>query len=348
MAKLRNTIIIIICMFAIAFGTLFYLLTHKIPMNEPTDVGNSSGNMVNGGYFCEDTSGRVFFKNNYDHNCMYSMNANESDVKQVTNMNVRNIGTCGEYLYFYMDSTNTSVNSSTGLNAVTNQYGPYRSKKDGTGQVCLIREYVGNINLIGSYVYYQLKGENLGTLERIRIDKRDKGHVSDEYIDPSSAFNGVIFYTGVEKNRDLHTLDTKGSFSSKQIRSGSSFNPIVTKDYVYYLDGENDMRVSRIPINGGKVEVISKEKADYFNLNDEHIFYSTSYSESNNLTNKVSALHAAKLDGSDDKILIEGIYSNISVTSKYVYFEGYKDKSRIWHVPVNLSEKPSLFNPIRE
>ena len=64
--------IIIICIVVCILAALFAvaMLTGKIPMNDAYTVGNTAGNLNNGGLFCE-SDGKVFFANAYDNNALY-------------------------------------------------------------------------------------------------------------------------------------------------------------------------------------------------------------------------------------------------------------------------------------
>ena len=48
------------------------LSAHKIAENPADTVGNTAGNLYNGGYFCE-KDGMVYFCNIYDNHSLYSM-----------------------------------------------------------------------------------------------------------------------------------------------------------------------------------------------------------------------------------------------------------------------------------
>ena len=59
---------------------LMVILGGRIPMNDDATVGNTPGNLNNGGYFCE-MDGRVYFANAYDNFALYSMNPEQPERK---------------------------------------------------------------------------------------------------------------------------------------------------------------------------------------------------------------------------------------------------------------------------
>jgi len=337
MGRLKTAVITVSITIIICILLVLYFYMNSVPMNDALVVGNCAGNMNNGGYFLE-MDGKIYFRNNYDNGCLYSMNADETNIKQLTSMNVKYISGYGDYLYYHMDSFNVSGETS-GLGSATNQFGVYQSKTDGSNQKCLYRGFTGAQNLIGSYVYFQEKEANLGTLQKIRIDKTNLTSVSDEFIDPSCALDGKIYYTGILSDHNLHILNTTSADKTSTFVQGNIIYPIVSGNYVYYMDGDNNYRITRMDTSTGDVKVLSVARADCFNMNDKYIFYATS-------TESTPSLHVMTLDGSSDYAVLEGIYSNISVTTNYVYFSMYDDESRIWHMKVDGSESPELFNPI--
>ena len=75
----------------------------KIPMNSEDTVGNTAGNLNNGGLFCE-SDGKVYFANAYDNYSLYSMNPDETEIEKLGVNQVSSINAGGNYLYYYMQS----------------------------------------------------------------------------------------------------------------------------------------------------------------------------------------------------------------------------------------------------
>ena len=173
-------IVFSLLMIIMAVGMVFYLLGRKVPM-DTSDSGNLAGNLQNDGLFFE-LDGKVYFSNSADSGCLYSMNVDESDQKRLTSMNTKYISGAHNYLYFYMDSTKTAK-SVSGLGAASNQFGLYRCQTDGRRQTCVLRDFCGQVQLCGEYLYYQLK-TNGGSLNKIRVDKKNNTKVADEFISP--------------------------------------------------------------------------------------------------------------------------------------------------------------------
>ncbi|MCR5754177.1 MAG: DUF5050 domain-containing protein, partial [Acetatifactor sp.] len=68
--------------------------------NSISTVGNTAGNLYNSGLFCEH-DGIVYFSNAYDNGRLYSMLPDESGIKKINDLQVRNLLAGGHYLYFF-------------------------------------------------------------------------------------------------------------------------------------------------------------------------------------------------------------------------------------------------------
>lgn len=288
------------------------VLTSKIPMNDKSTVGNSAGNLNNGGLFCE-SDGIVYFSNAYDNNSLYSMNPDGSNVKKLGVNSVASINAGGDYLYFYMES---GTSGGSGLGYMGRTAGIYRCKKNGKKTSCLDRTYAVTMQLCGSYLYYQDYNNKTGTqLNKIRIDKKDKTTIADYVINPASYVNGIIYFNGTQKDHALYTLNTTND-SIASIWQGNIWNPIYQDGYVYYMDVENDYRLCRYSMSQDIIEVLTNDRIDFFNVYYNYIYYQKS-------SETEPALKRMYIDGSEPEIIAEGVYENINITSQYVYFNQY-------------------------
>lgn len=291
----------------------------KIPMNDADTVGNTAGNLNNGGLFCE-SDGKVYFSNAYDNNSLYSMNPDETDIKKLGVNQVSSINAGGDYLYYYMQSGSSG---GKGLGYMGRTAGIYRSKKDGKQVKCLERTYAGVMQLCGSYLYYQAYSNKTGMLlNKIKIDKSEKTTIADYSINPASYANGRIYYNGTRDNHDLYTLDTAND-NMTSIWQGNIWNPVYFDGYIYYMDLANNYRLCRYSLYNDIIEVLTNDRVEFFNLYEYYIYYQTSAESS-------PALKRMYIDGSNLEIVAEGIYENINITSQYVYFNLYNESVPVY------------------
>lgn len=329
-SKAKNILAIIIALVILIVLILCVVFTGRIPENDPDTVGNTPGNLNNGGYFCE-SDGRVYFANAYDNYALYSMNPDETDLKKLSGNSVSSINAAGNYLYYYMTSNSQS---GSGLGYMNQTAGIYRSRKNGKNTAGLGRLNIVTMQLCGSYLYYETyNSQNGTTLDKIKIDKTEQQTVAKEIINPNCFANGRIYYNGTSGDHYLHALDVRTDRSSV-VWQGDLWNPIVEGSYVYYMDISEDYRLCRYNLNEKVVEVLTNERLDMFNVYDNYIYYQVSSADA-------PALKRMRTDGSSQELVREGIYQNINITSEYVYFNAFNESVPVYRTstygPVNVT-----------
>ena len=316
--KLRNILIIIITFAIVAVLIVLVLLSSRIPLNDENTVGNTAGNLNNGGYFCE-YDGRVYFANAYDNYSLYSMNADETDIKKLHGGNTSYINAGGDYLYYATTGADASDESS-----FRGAYGIYRSKLNGKGATGMDRCYIAAMQLCGNYLYYaKIDTKTSMSLEKIKIDKKDKQTVNPSaLINPNCYVNGRIYFNGTESDHYLYSLNTRNDSVTVEWQ-GNIWNPIYLNGYVYYMDVENDYRLCRFSMYDNVVEVLTNDRVDTFNVYNDYIYYQTN-------SKTAPALKRMYIDGSSQEIVREGIYQNINITSQYVYFNAFGESTPVY------------------
>ncbi len=308
-------------------------LSRRIPSNDISVTGNTAGNLNNNGLFAE-SNGKVYFSNAYDGGCLYSMNADETDYKKLTTTSANSINVGGNYLYYYMDSTE----SGTGMGYVVRTFGVYRCKLNGDDSACLDRSACVTMQLCGDYLYYQhYNNKEFTKLYKIKTDKSDQQVVSDSIINPAACHNGIIYFNGTEKDHYLYALDTRTDTIST-VFEGNLWYPVYKDNYIYYMDVSSNYRLCRYSLYNNTVEILTNDRVDTFNVGDYHIYY-----QKNSSTDP--ALMRMALDGSSPEIVMPGNFQNINLTSNYAYFNAFGSSTPVYHTPVNGSVNVSTFSP---
>ena len=295
---------------------IFSYFSRRTVFNPSEAVGNTGGNLNNGGFFCE-RNDSVYFANAYDNYRLYSMNPDETKIKQLGSVSVANICAAGKYLYYYQ----TGAGSGTGLGYMMNISGLYRSNLNGKNVLCLQRNASEYLNLVGNYIYY-LQQDSEITSHKIRLDKKYDITLSSFKINPSSADNGVIYFAGENTDHYLYTLlaDTN---QISLLWKHNLWSPVYQNGIIYFMDLETNYELHRYILSSGTEEVLTKNRLDYFNVSDQYIYYQKS-SETD------PALMRIHLDGSGEELVKEGIFEHINITSNYVYFNEYGNPTPVY------------------
>lgn len=314
MQKNKSSIFIILALFLLIIAGICYAaFSGRIPENDSNTIGNTAGNLNNNGLFCETKEG-IYFANSYDSNALYFWNTSNGKMKKINNNTCYSINVAGNYLYFCM--TTNSKNS--GLGYLLQTSGLYRTKKNGKSAACLTADPCYIAAVAGNNVIYQQDAKGGAILVKQNLDKTGKEVVADYVINPSSIHQGTIYYNGVEQgNHYLYTLNTTTN-DIACIYEKDMWNPIYQDGYIYYMDIHDNYRLHRYNIYEQNDERLSDDRIDFFNIYNNIIFYAKAAGED-------SALIRMQADGSNQEVVMSGIFHNINITSGYTFFQSYDD-----------------------
>lgn len=318
-----KVLVMIVCILTfIVATTLIINKLNEVPDNDPTVVGNTAGNLNNGGYFCEDGD-TVFFANPYDNGYLYSMNADQTKLKKLYNSSCSTINAGGDHLYFCMETPE----GGTGLGFVIKTSGIYRSTKKGTKTKCLTNDNTLIMTLVGSNLYYQAPtGKGVG-LKKISINGKDNSSVVEDsfVINPACAVKGSLFFAGTTNDHYLYSLNTAND-SINTIWDGNIWNPVYEDGYFYYMDVSDKYSLCRFSPATQTIDILTHDRVDTFNVGYGYIYYSVSVGDN-------PGLYRMRLDGSNVEKVAGGVMKDINITSTYTYFRQFDSETPLYCVP---------------
>lgn len=320
--KKRRTILLILFLalflgIGLFLSIFFNVRNTKVPSNPAGTVGNTAGNINNGGLFAE-ADGRVYFSNSFDDDTLYSMNADETDIKRISSAQVSNLLVAGKYLYYFQIGTS----GTTGLGSVRAPRSFVRCRLDGTKASSVIRETVIKAQLVDNTIYMLASGDNGSYFFRVNTDGSDRTALADHIINPAACYNGFIYYNETVGNHYLYSLNPSGD-TVATVLEYNMWNPVVYNGYVYFMDLNSDYRLCRYNLGGGAVEVLSNARIESFNVGNGYVYYQT--------MGESAGLYCMLCDGSWYLQLASGEYCDISMTSQYVYFKNFFDQKITYH-----------------
>lgn len=316
------SVISIILVAGVITAALFFGHDKKVePLDERT-IGNTAGNIYNGGLFCE-CDAKVYFANPYDNYSLYSMNPDSTGITLVAPVPVKYISSGGDNLYVYYDdhALNEKVMGISG-----NVSGIYRISKKRGEVTCLERAISSEANLIGNKVYYQhYDKKDSTTLYYTSLDGKDKGKISDELISPACVLDGRIYYPDQRNYMYLNYFDTSRNTTTLYAEE-RMYNPVFFNNVFYYVSVDDNYCLYSLDRAGNTRTKLTSDRVDLFNVYGSKIFYQKSSPTD-------PALIRINLDGSDPEIIAEGNYQNINCTSTYTYFNEYDKPVPVYMVP---------------
>lgn len=337
MSNAKKLVLIFGCVFLALVGMLaLNYYSKRIAPNPAGTLGNTAGNLNNGGYFCE-TQDRVYFANAYDNATLYSMNPDETDIKKINTAQAAFINSGGDYLYYYQKDSS----SASGLGSVVHMTGLYRCKLNGRAALCLDKSRCNTVVLMDNTLYYErvVKGADTRHLYGISIDKKNQMEYTTFLLNPASASNGGIYYNGTVNDHYLYYLDTETGSASLVYECDMWF-PTLCDNYIYYLDTRNNYQLCRYSLASGEAQVLTTDRVDSFNVYGSYIYYQKNDAEQ-------PALMRMYTDGTNPEEVASGNYSDINITSQYVYFHAYGADTPVFHTPTSGPVNVTRFDNAR-
>lgn len=326
-----TTIVIVIIITALA--VLLYF-SQRITMNPQGTVGNTGGNLNNGGLFCE-YNGTVYFSNAQAGGSLFAMTPDEGNIRRLNSLKVGNILAGGDYLYYFQQGAAES--QSAGIGGLLNVHTFERCKLDGSNTATMTGDVVVTGQLVDNYLYLLTTSKSGISFYKMKIDRSEQVELADYIINPACAVDGIIYYSGTETNHYLYALNTATDTSSEFWR-GNLWYPIRDGDNIYYLDVANNYRLCRYSISRNEIQVMTNDRVDCYNVGGGYIYYQKNSASQ-------PQLKYMSVSGGASYVLAEGNYTHINLTSQYVYFQSFNDNTTMYHAPLGSSNY-SIFSPI--
>ncbi len=301
---------------------LITLISDRKDIENPAGtIGNTAGNLFNGGLFCE-KEGVVYFSNTYDGGSLYSMDSGEQTLKKLGDISVQNILVDMDSIYYFQcGATNatgalsTVTASSTSLN---------QCNLNGKKNVALMDNIILGAQLIDNYLYVLGTDNTDNYFVKMNADGSDQRKLTEQLIHPACASNGKLYYTD-PSNHALCELNTITDVSN-EILSGNIWFPVIDGDSIYYVDAEQNYSLYRYSLYDQTVQELTRDRVDFYNVGSGMIYYQTAGNE--------PALKYMYADGSQPGILAQGTFHHINMTSSHVYFQAFRDEISLYHAPI--------------
>lgn len=338
MSTVKKVLIILFFITGIAFGVIFVYSSGRTYLNDEGLVGNTSGNIYNGGLFSE-RDRKIYFSNDNDDGSLYVMNSNSDadSIKKLHNDKAAYINVDENYIY-YLRANNTRENSSGSI-LMFNNTGIYRIKQNGKGLKLISSNPGSHVTVIGNHVYYQnydveaglflYRNQTDGTLERLLLR---------EAVIPTGIINNKLYYVGVNEDHNINALDLS-SFTNRPCIEGNFAYPIFMGDYIYYMDQSNNYSINRMNMDGSDRTVLVNNRTSTYNITNsgKYLYYQIDELDK-------SKICRMDLTTFENEVLLDGYYKQIHVTENYVFFKDFNNENT-YIVSADGSSKLGTFNP---
>lgn len=319
LSTIKKVIITLFVLTAAVIAVLFISNRGRTYFNDEEELGNTTGNIYNGGLFCEN-DGRIYFSNDNDDGSLYVMNSDCTNIKKVHVDKAAYINADENYIY-YLRANNTRENSSGGI-LMFNNTGMYRINQNGSNLKSISNNPGSYLTLKGNFVYYQnYDVENGLFLYRKQIDSKMERLLLEEAVIPATVMDNKVYYAGFTKDHNINSLDLS-SFTTTTEFEGDFAYPIFFGDYIYYLDLSNNYSINRMNRDGSNAEMLVEERCSTYNITNTGKFLYYQVDDQKN-----SKLCRLNLETMETEILLEGNYKQIHVTEQYVFFKDFNNEN---------------------
>lgn len=310
---------------AAAAGIYFMAQSDKFQYNAKTAIGNTAGNLYNGGSFCE-YNDKIYFANPCDNNQLYVMDSDCTNASLLSTDKVSSINICGNYLYYSQNNYSGASEHSSFRNQL---FGIHRMTLDGKGSIALDDSKCGIGVLSGNNIYYQHYDESSAlTLYQTKIDNTEKKALLNKSFVPASVNNGLIYYADMY-NKNMICTYNPSTGEDTVIYSVNAYMVDATDSYIYYIDLSKEYALVRINRASGTVEQLYKPKSGKvinYNRYGNKIFFQVEGEVD-------TGLYRMNSDGTAIEFIASGDISSIHCTSQYTFFRYYNVAGYLYRVP---------------
>lgn len=257
----RPGVAIVLIILILAGFIVYKVLTSKVYMSAAGTLGNTAGNLYNGGLFCENGS-RIFFSNPNDDYTLYSMDKSMGDFKKLYNDYARYINVDENYV-FYSRMNNKKDKPSQSI-FVFYSTGVYRVRKNGSALEMITDKPCGSLMLYDNMLYYQISNDksnnNALTYYRVDIDGKNEKKLFSEDSMVVSMFDGRLYYAGNLSDQDIHYINPNGN-ASVAIET-KSYMPIAMEEGIFYISTEENKDGTNESKGGNKYNIFLVDYED--------------------------------------------------------------------------------------
>lgn len=333
---IKRIFIFLVIITAVALGSLWFFTHDKTFENGEDEIGNTTGNIYNGGLFSEQ-EGKIYFSNTNDDGSLYRTDVNLVNFEKIHNDKAVFINVDENYIY-YVRANNTRENNSNNV-LMYNNTGMYRINQNGTGLKSISYNPGAYLTLKGNRIYYQKYDVDNGLLlYQNAIDLSKEKLLLKDAVIPASIMNGQLYYAGFSNDHNLNAIDLS-SYNAKKILEGNFLYPIFQNNYLYYINIDDNYKIYRSNVDGSDPTLLVDDRCSTYNITNsgKYLYYQIDNGESNRIGR-------INLETLESETLLDGNFKQIHVTSNYVFFKDFEDTTTFVVLADGIA-KVGTFNP---
>ncbi len=315
---IMKRVIVIAVVAAIIGGFVLYsYFTSKVYKSAPGTVGNTAGNLYNGGLFCENGD-RIYFSNPNDDYTLYSMNLQIDDFKKLYDDYARYINVDENYV-FYTRMNNKKTNPTQSI-FIFYSTGVFRLKKNGGSLQMISPDPCGSLLLYDNRLYYESYKDNALTLHRVDINKENDRKLFSDDTPVASVYGDKLYYSGNLSDQNIHYVNTSGN-TAVAVET-KAYLPIALDEGIFYISTENDYNIYLVDYEDKERKCIVNRPVTWYNITTDgkYVFYNCDREDEN-------GMYMLDREKNEETKIAEGNFKWINLAGGYCfYFDFFTEK----------------------
>ena len=306
----KSGLIVFILILLVGGFIAYMILTGRTYTSASGTVGNSAGNLYNGGLFCEN-AGRIYFSNPNDDYTLYSMSLDLKDFKKLYNDYARYINADENYVYY--TRMNNKKDSGSQSIFVFYSTGVYRVRKNGSGLKMMSSDPCGSLLLYDNKLFYQSYKDNVVSLHKIGIDGKDDVKLFSDDTSVVSVLDDRLYYSGKLSDQNIHYMNMEGKVSVAI--EAKAYMPMATEDGIYYISTDNKYNLFLADFEDKERKRIVNHLVSWYNVTPDgrYVFYNCDEGDD-------SAVYMLDMETKEETVISEGNYKWLNIAGNYCFF----------------------------
>ncbi len=331
-------VIVFLGMFVALAGIgIISVYNNRVIDNEEERNGNTPGNILNGGSFCE-FEGKIYFANPKDGNRLYYMNSDCTGIKKINNDTATYINAGGNSVIYVKDNE-TYNNAVTSYN---NRFGICRVDLKGKNYTTYSNYIVKSLYMEGNTLYYKATDNKVSyKLYSSDIRGGNEECYGDFSFDANVVTKEKLYYINTAERNNIYSYDIDDA-TSKEILKVNAHKLIQQGNYLYYIDISDDYSLKRYNVSSKKTDVIVSGKkygkSVRYNIYKDDVAFVQCENEGETL----STLYRVDMESGAVDFVAKANITDIQCTSTYTFYvefetnNVYKVKTKVLSEPEKL------------
>ncbi|MDR2719723.1 MAG: DUF5050 domain-containing protein, partial [Nitrososphaerota archaeon] len=255
--------------------------------------GNTTGNIVNGGYYAQQGD-YIFFMNNSDSGKLYKVRVDGNDLTKLCDDPCKYVNVMGEYVYYSKGSRGSNGKLC-------------KIKTDGSNRTQLNNDDSAYINVLDDWIYYCNESDNQ-KLYKMRINGENRQKLCDDKSISINVVDNWIYYSNRSDDYKIYKIAVDGKSKLKLNDDDCSFINVVN-DWIYYINLKESGRVRFCDSDANGV------------IDEWAMITSTGVSFG------AGMLYKMRIDGRERRKIYSSAVSYLNVVNGYVFFTETNESS---------------------